>query len=96
MVATDRTLRLLRTDLEGVGVDMAQFAGRDRRRTQEIGAAVAFLDHDGLIVPSARWDCENLVIFTDNHRLSAELAVMGSEEVDWQAWARKASLFGDE
>ena len=75
---------------------MAQFAGRDHRRTQEIGAAVAFLDHDGLIVPSARWDCENLVIFTDNHHPSAELTVRRSEEVDWQAWARKAGLIGDE
>lgn len=95
-VATGRTLRLLRTDLEGVGVDLARFSGRDHPRAQEIGAAVAFLDHDGLIVPSARWDCENLVIFTDNHHPSAELTVMGSEEVDWQAWARKAGLFGDE
>lgn len=94
-VATDRTLRLLRADLERLGVEMTEFAGRGHRRTQEIGAAVAFLDHDGLIVPSARWDCENLVIFTDNHKLSNEVAVIASEEVEWQAWAYEAGVLSD-
>ncbi|MFQ5954117.1 MAG: RES family NAD+ phosphorylase [Kiloniellales bacterium] len=95
-VTTGRTLRLLRADLERLGVNMAEFAGRDHRRTQEIGAAVAFLDRDGLIVPSARWHCDNLVIFTENHELSNDLAVTESEEVDWQTWAYEAGLLRDD
>ena len=94
-VATERTLKLVRADLEQLGVNMVQFAGRGHRRTQEIGAAVAFLGQDGLIVPSARWDCDNLVIFADNHQLSNDLAVVASEEVDWQTWARDAGVLSD-
>lgn len=36
-------------------------------QTQQIGTAVQFLGFDGLIVPSARWECKNLVLFTNNH-----------------------------
>lgn len=96
-VSTDRTLRLLRGDLEGLGVDMERYAGHGYQRTQEIGAAVAFLGCDGLLVPCARWDCENLVIFTENHALANKLEVISSEEVDWRSWARNTDLldFGD-
>jgi hypothetical protein len=55
---------------------------------QAIGAAVAFLECDGLIVLSARWSCENLVIFMDKHRLEETLDCEQSESVDWLAWAR--------
>ena len=66
-VSADRTLRLLRGSLEELGVDMERYSGRSYQRMQEIGAAVAFLECDGLLVPCARWDCENLVLFTENH-----------------------------
>ena len=42
---------------------MERYESVNYHRTQEIGAAVAFLGCDGLMVPSARWDCENLVLF---------------------------------
>lgn len=51
-------------------------------RTQEIGAALSFLGIDGLIVPSARWDCSNLILF-DNLDNGVDLQNDGSEEVDW-------------
>ncbi len=95
-LSAERKLRLVRADLEGLGVDMARYAERDHRRTQEIGAAVAFLDCDGLIIPSARWDCENFVLFIDNHRLSNALEVVESGKVDWQAWARDIGLLSDD
>jgi RES domain-containing protein len=34
-------------------------------RSQDIGEAAHFLDYDGLIVPSARHDCQNVVVFCD-------------------------------
>lgn len=34
-------------------------------RSQDIGEAAHFLDYDGLIVPSARHDCLNVVVFCD-------------------------------
>jgi hypothetical protein len=91
-VRGDRTLRLVRSSLESLGGDEARFLEINYGRTQEIGAAVAFLGCDGLIVPSARWDCENLVLFTDNLTLDLDIEVREAEEVDWQAWARAAGL----
>lgn len=92
-VSVERPLRLLRADLEELDVDMERYESVNYHRTQEIGAAVAFLECDGLIVPSARWSCENLVIFTENHRLTSKLEILSSEEIDWQTWAQGAGFF---
>jgi len=51
-------------------------------RTQEIGAALAFLGIDGLIAPSARHTCSNLILF-DNLDNAIEIDDDGSEEVNW-------------
>jgi hypothetical protein len=56
--------------------------------TQEIGAAVSFLGCDGMIIPSARWKTENLVIFAENSSLDSALEVLESEEIEWQIWAK--------
>jgi len=93
-VSAERTLRLLQGNLETLDVDMERYPSRSYQRTQEIGAAVAFLGFDGLLVPCARWDCENLVLFTENHALTSKLEIISSEEVDWQRWAREAGLLG--
>ena len=94
-VSADRTLRLLRGNLQTLGVDLERYSERRYGRTQEIGAAVAFLNCDGLVVPCARWDCDNLILFTENHGLSNALEVVVSEEVDWQGWARDAGLLDE-
>ncbi len=87
-VTTSCTLRLARAKLEKLGVDMAQYGERDYAFTQAIGAALAFLGLDGLIAPSARWPCDNLMIYQTNHKLSERLKVVSDEAVDWGAWAR--------
>jgi hypothetical protein len=87
-VSTAKTLRLARISLERLGVVMARYGERDYARTQEIGAALAFLGLDGLIAPSARWGCDNLMIYQTNHMLLNErLEVIKEEQVDWGAWA---------
>jgi RES domain-containing protein len=85
-------LRLKLVDLHQLGVDERSYGSLNYETCQAIGAAVAFLEHDGLIVPSARSQCENLVLFTENHSLSCELEAVGEEDVDWQAWARENGL----
>jgi RES domain len=85
---TRAAIRLLRADFADLGVRDADYDSVNYRRTQAIGAAVAFLECDGLIVPSARWTCENLVIFMDNHRLEETLECEHSEIVNWLAWAQ--------
>ena len=86
-VSTSRTLQLVRTDLATLGVDLARYGERDYGRTQEIGAALVFLGFDGLIAPSARWPCDNLMMFGDNHTLAETLESIGAETVEWREWA---------
>jgi hypothetical protein len=95
-ISTARTLRLARLSLERLGVDMAQYGERDYARTQEIGAALAFLGLDGLIAPSARWACDNLMIYQTNHLLTERMEVIGEEQVDWGAWARANGLLAQD
>lgn len=91
-VSTERRLRLLKADLADMDVDMQRYHEVNYLRTQEIGAAVAFLGCDGLMVPSARWSCENLVLFMENHQLGSRLEALSREAVDWQTWGRNAGL----
>ncbi len=87
-VSTRKTLRLAHTKLADLGVDKDGYGERDYRRTQQIGAALMFLELDGLIAPSARWPCDNLMIFTTNHALTERLEVISSEEIEWHSWAQ--------
>ncbi|WP_370691195.1 RES domain-containing protein [Bradyrhizobium sp.] len=55
-------------------------------RTQEIADATVFLGFTGLVVPSARWDCTNLVVFTERTN-PGQLTIIGSPKpVDWTSW----------
>ena len=87
-VSAGSVIRLLQANLPDLGVDASQYSSVNYRRTQEIGAAVAFLECDGLIAPSARWATDNLVLFMENHGLAEKLELEHSETMDWQAWAR--------
>lgn len=88
-VSASQTLKLIRADLKALGVDLNHFNELDYTRTQQIGSAVAFLDNDGLIVPSARWECDNLILF-ENGALKTLLEPVGEPRViDWQAWCKE-------
>lgn len=88
-VTTHSTLRFVDLrELEELGVDPDQYSHPLYQRTQEIGDAAAFLGRDGIIAPSARWDCLNLAIFCDN--LSPEdLVLKSSSTIDWNEWRTK-------
>lgn len=82
----NRTLRF--ADVAGLaplGVDAARYESFDYGVTQDIAAAVRFLEFDGLMVPSARHRSANLVIFMDRPGGNS-LDVRSSEDVDWAAW----------
>lgn len=91
-VVARRALRLIRADLEALGVLASEYRGVNLPRTQLIGAAVEFIGCDGLIVPSARWSCDNLVIFPDRMGMDAALELVASETVDWVTWATTHAL----
>jgi hypothetical protein len=90
-VRPTKTLRIADlATLHELGVDTKAYRERRYERTQEIADAAYFLDFDGLIAPSARWDCQNLVLFTN--RLGSqdiERVRPEGEQVDWQSWRRR-------
>ena len=88
-LTTKKTLRLLQGDLVSLGVAWPDYPTLNYDKTQEIGAAIAFLGCDGLIAPSARWACDNLMLFPLNHGFESELSVVASEEIALKEWARE-------
>jgi hypothetical protein len=91
-VQTEHSLRF--ADVESLtpfGVDAARYRSFDYTATQAIAAAASFLGFDGLIVPNARFDCSNLVIFTER---APALALIKTERVDWDKWRRRRGRSG--
>lgn len=85
-VQTERTLKFANlAAIEALGVSAEGFAGLDYARCQEIGDAAQFLGFDGIMAPSARWPCHNIVLFTDQFGAD-DMRVSGSELVDWEDW----------
>lgn len=86
------TLCLLRVDLTSLGVDEQHFSSINYKTMQNVGAAVAFLGCHGLIVPSARWLSDNLIVFTENLDDAEALSVAEADEVDVLKWGRDKEL----
>ena len=76
--------------LARLGVDVDRYQARDYTKTQDIADAAYFLGFDGLFVPSARWECNNAVLFTDRIE-PGSLAIETTElrPVDWRGWRRR-------
>ena len=86
-VAAERVLRFADTaSLAPLGVDIAHYRTFDYGATQAIAAAAHFLEFDRLIVPNARFDCANLVIFVER---APGLTLIESQPVDWEAWRKR-------
>jgi RES domain-containing protein len=83
-----RALRIADMSALGkLGVDMAGLRSRDYTETQDIADAAFFLDFDAMLVPTARWSCLNVVLFTD--KLSPSDVVLQASEpdpIDWNQW----------
>lgn len=90
-VRTKKTLRLSdMSALAALKVDVERYSEPDYARTQAIGDAAHFLGFDSLLVPSARWECSNLILFMDRMDPNDEPVVLASDPVDWPAWREKA------
>lgn len=84
-VGTERSLRFADVAaLVPLGVDPARWLGFDYSATRAIAAAAHFLEFDGLIAPSARAPCHNLVVFVQ--KSGCVLRVEDTQPVDWAAW----------
>lgn len=100
-VRTQRTLKLADLQaVEALGVTPETYGTLDYGRCQEIGDAAAFLGFDGILAPSARWPCQNLILFSESYGPD-ELQVVESAPVDWADWrarrleVRKSALESD-
>ena len=83
-VQIERVLRFANTAaLAPFGVDAERYRSFEYDATQALAAAANFLGFDGLIVPNARFDCANLVIFTER---APDLMLVESKLVDWDEW----------
>jgi RES domain len=79
-VETQRVLRFAGlAALEPFGIEAARYRSFDYAATQALAAAAHFLEFDGLIVPNARFDCANLVLFTE---IATAPALLRSAAVD--------------
>ena len=79
--------------LMALGLDTARYGQlsyqerqQEYSRTQDIAEAAHFLEFDGLMVPSARWDCTNIVVFCD--RVPPEALAVAKDHglINWAAW----------
>jgi RES domain-containing protein len=101
-VALNAAMRLpTLPELASLGLDTGRYgqlayAGRmaEYPRTQQIAEVAHFLDSDGLIVPSARWPCTNLVVFCDRIEPGAVDVVRDCGLIAWHDWesANRAHL----
>jgi RES domain-containing protein len=77
-IGLQRALKLLDlAALQALGMDTSRFGqlsyeekDAEYPRSQDIGEVAHFLDYDGLVVPSARHECLNVVVFCE--RVAAE------------------------
>jgi RES domain len=89
-VKAERILRLVDMhELGNLGVDISRYETFEYGATQATAAAARFLEFDGLLVPSARFTCSNLVLFIDHASHTGHLQLVSSEDVDWSDWRKK-------
>ena len=71
--------------LEALRVAQSDYGGREYSRAQEISDAVNYLGYDGLIVPCARYECRNLIIYIQNLAGDWVVEEDESEAFEWSS-----------
>lgn len=72
--------------LERLGVSDATSNDVDYSITQAIGAAANFLEYQGILVPSARKEGINLMLFPERLDLESSIKIINEEDINWPAW----------
>lgn len=79
--SAQKVLRIERDDFALLGLDPSDLTSTDFTACQRVGAHAAFLGYDALIVPSARADGRNVVIFVNELAADALFERVGREEL---------------
>ena len=96
-VAVPKTLNLVNLDaIARLAVDTKRYGSlshADRHleypRTQDVAETAHFVGFDGLIVPSARWECLNVILFCDRVGPRVTELVKDHGPIDWNKWLQK-------
>lgn len=88
-VDLENVLVLTMEQLRELGLDDPR-ASRIDTKGRAVGEAAFMLDFQGLVVPSARWDCDNLVLFLDRIDLNESIRLEHQAEVNWPAWRERS------
>ena len=67
--------------LEDLGIGHDELTAFDMLACQQVGGAASWLEADGILVPSARAEANNLVIFANNVSSDAVFEVISKEEI---------------
>lgn len=89
-VTLKNVLTLTTEQLRELGVDDPLASRIDSHQGRAVGEAAFMLDFQGLIVPSARWDCNNLVLFVARIEMNKDIHLQNQGEVNWPAWRERA------
>lgn len=81
-VSAQKALRIRRSDLPTLGLAESDLESTDFSACQRVGAHAAFLEYDAIIVPSARADGANIVIFVNELAADAVFERVDQEEVN--------------
>lgn len=68
--------------LKELGVTQDELNSDDMYACQQIGGAVAWLEHDGMLVPSARSESDNLVAFPTHFSVDTTIEIIESERIN--------------
>jgi len=85
-VSFERAARLEPALLARLGIDLDNYTLRQYEKTSSIGACLAHLGYDAVFVRSARWSCDNLVLFEQNQSIDNIAHDGQGTEVDWIDW----------
>lgn len=81
-VSAKKALRITESDLSVLGLGFDDLDSSDFTACQHVAAHAAFLEHDALIVPSARADGSNVVIFVNELAADATFERVSVDQIE--------------
>lgn len=91
-ISVSRVLHLSQEFFQRASIDDYLAHSPDLRRTQAVGSAAHLVGAEAIVVPSARWECENVMIFLDQIDLNSQLSLVVSEDINWPAWRERHKI----
>jgi len=85
-LALDKVIHLTDEVLGELSVEDPRAHSAELDVTQAIGSAARLIGAEAIRVPSARWPCDNVLIFLDAIDLNRQVTVREQLDINWPAW----------